>query len=79
MEQGLEIVCHNGSDFLNGLISDDNKFIYTQRMTLDGNSQLQQHFLFFFQLSKFDLQKSMTVVSSDLLVNWDVAFIGQAC
>lgn len=48
-------------------------------MTLDGNSQLQQHFLFFFQLSKFDLQKSMTVVSSDLLVNWDVAFIGQAC
>lgn len=80
MERGLEKMCHNGSDFLNGLISDDNKFIYTQRMTLDGNSQLQQHFLFFFfQLSKFDLQKSMTVVSSDLLVNWDVAFIGQAC
>lgn len=29
-------------------------------------------FYFFFQLSKFDLQKSMTVVSSDLLVNWDL-------
>lgn len=36
-------------------------------------------YFYFFQLSKFDLQKSMTVVSSDLLVNWDVAFIGQAC
>lgn len=49
-------------------------------MTLDENSQLQQHFLFYFSnSSKFDLQKSMTVVSSDLLVNWDVAFLGQAC
>lgn len=35
--------------------------------------------LLFFQLTKFGPQWPMNVVSSDLLVNWDVAFISLAC
>lgn len=58
-------------------MADDNKFIYAKSVTLYRSLWFEA--LLFFQLTKFGPQWPMNAVSSDLLVNWDVAFISLAC